>query len=160
MARPKKRGERYPCGRLKPNQGNEADSAAYRNRKTAASNPRAYGTVQAMMWIHEKITEQQFEAADWYLQECVRYRRAIGSPETPREPRSGVLGYVDAETVEKRVRGQIRRFMRLYENFTNGQKTALNRLEAQFYDVATLPDLRDALTIIHRYRQGRQRKAA
>ena len=160
--RPRKKGARYPGGKLKPvSKADEGDTVALRNRVIdLMSKARKLGTVQDMLWAHKKINSDQLEAAIWYDEQRAAYQRAVGSPGKPRESVSGVLGTLAPEEVEKRVSGFVRRFEKLLELLSDDQKRALRVIEDQVFDFRHLPALGEALNVIHSYRMEGNRKRA
>lgn len=152
MGRRKLAGERYACGKRKPNQ-HEQDTSANRDQYAVSlGKPLNMGTVQAQLWRHKKLSEQQWKTADWYQDEYARYQKALRSPGAPRE---GVLngnGYVDDELHEARVRRQIQRFERLRGKLSKLQLNALEMIEVQQMDLSLQDHLKSALDAIHKHR--------
>ncbi len=162
MGRLRKEGERYACGKRKPNQSADAgDTVALRNRVIdLMSKARKLGTVQDMLWVHKKINSDQFGAAIWYDEQRHAYQKAVGSPGRARESVSGVLSGMTPEEAEKRVSGLVRRFDALLDLLSDDQKRALRVIEDQVFDFRELPTLVKALNVIHSYRMSGNRKRA
>lgn len=152
MPRPRKQGERYRCGKLKPNQHPQDTTANRRQYAISLGKPLNMGTVQAHLFAHKKLNEEQWKTADWYQDEYARYQKALRSPGAPREGTLNGNGYVDEELHEARVRRQIQRFERMRGKLSKLQLNALEMIELQQMDLSLQDDLKSALDAIHKHR--------
>ncbi len=151
MGRPRKKGARFPCGKLKPE--HSADTSANRIQYASSlGKPLNMGTVQAVLFKHRKLSESQWRAADWYQDRYAEYQRALQAPGKPRESVSGGFGYTDEEEAQKRLSKLVRRFERLRGLLDTAQKEALNMIELQVFDFRKESALVDALNVVHKFR--------
>ncbi len=153
MGRPRKEGERYACGKLKPQKARprteqeEVWSYEVSRRRVAMA-----GTVQAFLFHRKELTREQFETANWYELELAACRHTLKIPGGVQAISWWEIDRWPVEKIGKLTEASLEQFRKLTKVLDKAQKQALAMIECQVFDDRLLATLRSALDVISNYR--------